>query len=283
MWSIQDEVNFFKKSLSITDIDRLMYCIKEKYYAFAPKGGSIDNATIQSRNGILGSYTEKWARHFFYNVATENHLKAINGVICPEIGLTSRSSADLAFCTKDGVMQRPEDIKLIFEIKMGIVNNYTYNTLTTEFEYIGDYKTHEGNPSLLRSDSMLKAIGKSINIRLCAKSKHIPIIVLGNSPITDSYTHKVDNLHKNGIVQHFISLYPNPTSTSHIINTPSSGFITPNDERESWNLMNEILNTDFNYFSSMKSDVEIGKIIREANKQPTDELKGQEFLRLLEL
>ena len=283
MWTKQDEINFFRNSLSITDIDRLMYLINQHYYAFAPIGTNINNATVQSRNGILGSYTEKWARDFFKGVVSVNKLKAINGVICPEIGLTSASSADLAFCTKEGVVQKPEDIRLIFEIKMGIVNNYTYNVDNNSFDFVGDYKTHKGNPSLLRSDSMLKAIGKSINIRLCAKSKHIPIIVLGNSPITDSYTHKVDNLHRSGIVQHFISLYPNPTTANHVVETPDSGFITLKSEQESSDIMNEILNTQFYYFSSMKSDKEIGELISKASKQPTDELKGQEFLRLLDL
>lgn len=40
---------------------------------------------------------------------------------------------------------------------------YTY---PNNVEYVGDYKQHKGNPALLRSDSMLKAIGKSINIRV---------------------------------------------------------------------------------------------------------------------
>jgi len=46
---------------------------------------------------------------------------------------------------------------------------------------------------LLRSDSMLKGIGKSINIRVSSfKAATIPIIVMGNTPITNSYYPKVD-------------------------------------------------------------------------------------------
>ncbi len=48
---------------------------------------------------------------------------------------------------------------------MSIVSNYKF-TQPNKVEFIGDYKQHKGNPSLLRSDSMLKAIGKSINIRV---------------------------------------------------------------------------------------------------------------------
>lgn len=94
---------------------------------------------------------------------------------------------------------------------MSIVNNYTYDN--EQINYVGDYKEHKGNPSILRSDSMLKAIGKSINIRVSGmESTKIPIIILGNSPITNSYYKKVDFLKKAGIIQSFISLYPNPTN-----------------------------------------------------------------------
>ena len=44
---------------------------------------------------------------------------------------------------------------------------------------------------------MLKAIGKSINIRVSGyDASRIPIIILGNTPITESYISKVDHLYK---------------------------------------------------------------------------------------
>jgi len=33
-------------------------------------------------------------------------LFAINGVICNELGLTNKSSADVAFCAKDSLIQK---------------------------------------------------------------------------------------------------------------------------------------------------------------------------------
>ena len=48
---------------------------------------------------------------------------------------------------------------------MSVMSNYKF-TQPYKVEFIGDYKQHKGNPALLRSDSMLKAIGKSINIRV---------------------------------------------------------------------------------------------------------------------
>lgn len=51
---------------------------------------------------------------------------------------------------------------------------------------------------------MLKAIGKSINIRVSSfKASSIPVIIMGNTPITDNYYHKVDHLKKAGIIQGF--------------------------------------------------------------------------------
>jgi len=87
---------------------------------------------------------------------------------------------------------------------MSIVSNYKYLQQSDSLQYLGDYKSHKGNPSILRSDSMLKAIGKSINIRVSGiSSTKIPIIILGNSPITESYKNKVDFLKTSGVIQGF--------------------------------------------------------------------------------
>ncbi len=281
MWKIEHEIKFFRSSLGITDIDRLMYRIGESYYAFAPKGVKLSNSTIQSRNGLLGNYTEKWCRATLSDLASEMGLFAVNGVVCPEIELKSNSPADLVLCTRNATKLAPEEIKMIFEIKMGVVNNYICKSDKCDFEYFGDYKTHCGNPSLLRSDSMLKAIGKALNIRLCERSRTIPIVVLGNSPISDNYINKVDNLKNSGVIQAFLSLYPNPTTQDHVISSPQNGFCTPQTKEEFELILKNLLREKLNYFSSMKSSEEIGKIIALATQKQTDEQRGEEFLKLL--
>ena len=141
--------------------------------------------------------------------------------------MSTQSDADLAFCTTNETQQKTENIKLLFEIKMSIVNNYKF--ANEKVNLVGDYKTHKGTPSILRSDSMLKAIGKSINIRVSGmESTKIPIIILENSPITKNYSNKVDFLKKAGIIQSFISLYPTP-SNDYIKNTVGKGFETFNE------------------------------------------------------
>lgn len=255
MWTRQDEVTFFDDASKMASIEKLMVKVRNRYYAFSPKQENEDVKTPQSRNGLIGAKTEKWCKELFSDIARSNNLFAVNGVICNEIGLSSQSSADLAFCTTESVNQPSENIKLIFEIKMGIVNNYLYDD-NHEFAFCGDYTTHKGNPSLLRSDSMLKAIGKSINIRVDSNAgKKIPIIILGNSPITTNYASKVDCLRKSGVIQKFISLYPNPTDKQFIKETSGKGFETMDSTLDLEKYISYVQNSNMNYFSSMMSEI----------------------------
>ncbi len=208
-------------------------------------------------------------------------LYAINNVYCEEIGLPKNSNADLAFCTTDSTNQSPKNIKLIFEIKMSILSNYKYSK-NNRIKLIGDYTTHKGNPALLRSDSMLKAIGKSINIRVSGNdSINIPIIILGNSPITKSYIHKVDFLKKAGVIQGFWSLNPKPTSKEYVRQTSELGFQTFDKYSEIKKITKSLINKDLNYFSSMISKKQLGKLIRIANNEKTDLEKAEKFLQMI--
>jgi hypothetical protein len=164
---------------------------------------------------------------------------------------------------------------------MSILSNYKFSS-SSDLSFLGDYKTHKGNPSLLRSDSMLKAIGKSINIRVAGvESTKIPIIVLGNSPITDSYTHKVDFLKTAGVIQGFWSLNPKPTESMHIRKTPGFGFQTIDNIDILKELTRELLKQEMNYFSSMVSKKKLGELIRIANKERSIEAKAEKFLQLI--
>jgi hypothetical protein len=246
-----------------------------------PKGFDAEGQTLQSRNSLIGQFTEKWAKTFFEPIAKEFGLYAVNSVVCDALGLSKRSSADLAFCKTSNTIQKPENIKLIFEIKMSVISNYKYNSLDN-IEYLGDYKQHKGTPALLRSDSMLKAIGKSINIRVSGSdSVKIPIIVLGNSPITKSYIKKVDFLKSSGVIQGFWSVNPTPTSSGYISDTPNLGFQTIRNRDHLFNNCKELVINDMNYFSSMLSKAELGKIIQVANQEQTDIARAEKFLSLI--
>jgi len=149
---------------------------------------------------------------------------------------------------------------------------------------LGDFKTHKGNPGLLRSDSMLKAIGKSINIRVSGHSaSKIPIIILGNTPITQSYISKVDHLYHAGIIQGFWSVNPNPLDNDgdSLQQTPDKGFVRMDSYDELWQNLENLLSEKREFFSSMKSKKELGKIIEIANREPNFEKKAEKFLSLI--
>jgi hypothetical protein len=165
---------------------------------------------------------------------------------------------------------------------MSIVWNWQYID-NNKVICVGDYRTHQGNPGLLRSDSMLKAIGKSINIRVSSiESSKIPIIIIGNTPITKNYMEKVDRLKVSGIIQGFWSLNPTPLDGyGSLKKTKKCGFYRFDNYKELSDSISKILSEERNFFSSMKSDRELGQIIEIANRQKTYEEKAQMFLRLI--
>lgn len=282
LWNSETEKQFFLEALkSFASPEQLFYNLKSGCYAYVPKNFDGEGQTLQSRNSLIGQFTEKWTKDLFAPIAKHFGLYAVNSVVCEEIGLPKRSSADLAFCKTNLTNQKAESIKLIFEIKMSIVSNYKYFN-PNKLLFIGDYKSHKGNPALLRSDSMLKAIGKAINIRVSGvESTKIPIVILGNSPITDSYIHKVDFLKAAGVIQGFWSLNPNPIETDHIRQTTNLGFQTIESIELLKSLISELLNQKMNYFSSMVSKPKLGEFIRIANKENSDEEKAEKFLYLI--
>ncbi len=204
LWSNETEIQFFREALkNFASPEQLFYKLQSGCFAYIPKGTDAEGQTLQSRNSLIGQFIEKWSKSFFEPIAKELGLFAVNSVVCDELGLSRQTSADLAFCTTNDTNQKAENIKLLFEIKMSVVSNYKFEQ-PDSIQLVGDYKAHKGQPSLMRSDSMLKAIGKSINIRVSGiASTKILVVVLGNSPITDSYFKKVDFLKTSGVIQGF--------------------------------------------------------------------------------
>lgn len=284
MWGKETEKNFFVESLkSYSTPEQLFYITDDnKYLAYWPKGYKGPKNTIQSRNSLIGNYTEKWVTDLLNGLAGKRNLYAIQGAICEEIGLTARSRADVVLSNKKNIQQNPENIFLIVEVKMSLVWNWEL-TKNKEIICVGDYTTHQGNPGLLRSDSMLKAIGKSINIRVSNyKASNIPIIVIGNTPITNNYYTKVDHLKTAGIIQGFWSMNPKPLDNADILkHTDKKGFFRFDKFEELNDAIEKLLEEEKNFFTGMKSNKELGQIIELSSKVKTYEEKGRLFLKLL--
>ena len=251
------------------------------FYAYVQKSYNGNKSdVVQGRNTLIGSFTEKFCQALFESIARKYGLYAISGVICPELGLDRNSSADLAFCTQCQTVQKAENIKLLFEIKMSIVNNYQC-LVDNEILFIGNYNTHRGIPSILRSYSVLKAIGKSLNIRASSEAANrIPIIVSGNTPITNHYVDKVEKLRKFGVIQHFINIgYSNHFSFIDDIN---QSYLAINDIELLDNIICKLLSSDMYYFSAMLPKQKLGEIIKKSIRANVSDLEAAEiFLKEL--
>lgn len=286
LWTKDKEREFFYKSLeNFANPEKLFYIAEDgNHYSYWPNNYSGKKTTLQSRNALIGDFTEKFCVDLLKDLVNKRGLYAIQGVVCEEIALKNRSPGDVVISQKRGINQEPEDILVIFEVKMSLVWNWGFNEEDEEVEYLGDYKTHSGRPSLLRSDSMLKAIGKAINIRVSSfKASNIPIVILGNTPITQYYYEKVDHLKRCGIIQGFWSLNPKPLDENeeNIKQTSGKGFTRIDTYQEIENELETLLEEKREFFSSMKTKEELGKIIEIANREKEYEKKAEKFLALI--
>ena len=282
LWSKDKEVEFFTDTLESSSAEQLFYIGDDnRYYAYWPKYYSGKKSTLQSRNAFIGNFTEQYSVDLLKEFAALKNLYAVQGVVCDEIGLTKQSPADVAICASNETTQRAENIRALFEVKMSIVWNW--ELINGEIRCLGDYRTHKGNPGLLRSDSMLKAIGKSINIRVSGhQASKIPIIILGNTPITDSYKSKVDHLKKAGIIQGFWSVNSNPLDYSDSIkNTDEDGFVRMDTCSELENYLDNFFSNQIEFFSSMIGKCDLGRKIETASQGSSYDQKAEIFLSLI--
>jgi len=283
LWTKEKEIQFFNDARKFASPEQLFYFGDDsRYYAYWPKSYKGKKSTLQSRNALIGNFTEKYSVDLLQEFASSKGLYAVQGAICNEIGLSPQSPADVVLSKNKQREQRAKDIATIFEVKMSVVWNWELKN--NQLICLGDFKTHRGNPGLLRSDSMLKAIGKSINIRVPSHSaSKIPIIVLGNTPIAESYIPKVDHLFHAGIIQGFWSVNPKPldNNESNLKQTPANGFIRMDSYNELERNLDDLLSEGREFFSSMKSKKELGKIIEIANREPIFEKKAEKFLSLI--
>lgn len=283
LWNKEVEQRFFSEAQKFATPEQLFYVSDAgEYLAYWPKSYDGKKSTLQSRNALIGNFTEKWTTDLIHGIVKDKGLFAVQGAICNEIALSNQSPADVVISKSKNINQPAEDILAIIEVKMSIVWNWELQN--NKLICIGDYKTHQGNPGLLRSDSMLKAIGKSINIRVSSsKASKIPIIIMGNTPITNSYYSKVVHLKSAGIIQGFWSVNPQPLDNDgeNIKKTDKQGFYRFDSFNELKNAFVNLLFEERNYFSSMKSKKELGQIIEKANKEQAYEKKAEVFLKLI--
>jgi hypothetical protein len=284
LWNKNQEKLFFIKSAKVAFPGQLFYRTDdEKYLAYWPKGYRGPKTTLQSRNSLIGNFTEDWVCELFSSLIDDDGLFVVKQARIPSLGITSRSPADVVIATEDKKILKASEVKLIFEVKMSIVWNWQYDAETGSIVEIGDLRTHQGKPSFTRSDSILKAIGKCIDIRVSnSQSSKIPIIVLGNAPLSNGFCIRADHLKQAGVIQGFWSLNPFPFNHGNTRKSSSKGgFIRFNNTDELKAHLGRLLDDDMNFFSGMENLYDLGQYIEMANAESTYENKGLKFLNLL--
>ena len=283
LWNKNQELLFFNTSRSFASVDQLFNRTEDgRHVAYWPKDYCGKKSTLQARNSLIGNFTEKYVADLFKYV-TDEKFHVIQQAQIPALGISSKSPADIVISTEDKRILKPHEVKLICEVKMSLVWNWEYDEASDAIIEIGDYRFHQGKPSFTRSDSILKAIGKCIDIRVSSiDASKIPIIVLGNAPLSSGFCKKADYLKRAGIIQGFWSLNPSPLNHGNTRKTtPENAFIRFDDVGELNISLNKLFNQDLNFFSGMINPRELGKIIEIAGHERSYEKKGLKFLDLL--
>ena len=149
LWNNDTEIQFFTEALkNFASPEQIFYKLKGGYFAYIPRGAGSEGQTLQARNSLIGQFTEKWCKTLFQPIATKLGLYAVNSVVCEELGLSSRTNADLALCTTNENNQRPENIKLIFEAsnegKLEGSGQQHINAQLGEMPHLIDMRRHRG-------------------------------------------------------------------------------------------------------------------------------------------
>ena len=283
LWNKSQEKLFFVNSKSFASPEQLFYRTSDgRYLAYWPKRYRGKKTTLQARNSLVGNFTEKWAADLLGRLVGDD-LCIVQQARIPSLGITSNSPADIAVATADKKILKASQVKLICEVKMSLVWNWEYDPTLGSVREVGDFRTHQGKPSFTRSDSILKAIGKCIDIRVSNfESTKIPIVVIGNAPLSNGFSKKADYLKHSGLIQGFWSLNPFPLNHGNTRKTtPKGGFIRFDNTDELRVHLNNLFTQDLNFFSGMESPSDLGKLIEIADGEKTYENKGLKFLNLL--
>lgn len=247
-------------------------------------------SAFNQRNAIVADATERFALSLFsHAVDTSAELSGKffvkRSVVSPQLEFQGATSADMAILNEDldGPVP-PEKIECIFEVKMSVIWNWAESDRK---QPTADYDSHAGRPSIFRTDSILKAIGKAAITRSCPGSERIPFIVVGNTPPPPNYRDKVDGTVKAGLIQKWLSLAPAPIvvepARAAVRRNPKQtvGFLRIDQISELQELLSRILTTEWKYVGAMVEAKKIGELIKSLDLLKTPEEIGSDFLRRL--
>lgn len=257
-----------------------------------PKCGAkaLTVSSFNQRNALVADLTERFALELFQQTINTSDVMAgrffvKRNVVSPQLELLRATAADLAILNKDtdGPVS-PNEIECVLEVKMSIIWNWMQNN---KEKPIADYDKHTGRPSIYRTDSILKAVGKAAIMRGYLGSERIPFVVVGNTPPPPNYRDKVDGTVRAGLIQKWISLTPAPLvveptgSIARRNPKRTTGFLRIDSINELRKLLEKILMTKWQYVGAMLEPQKIGDIIKSLDLSLAAEEIGHAFLKRL--
>jgi hypothetical protein len=88
LWNKEVEQRFFTEASRFATPEQLFYVTDAgKYLAYWPKNYDGKKSTLQSRNALIGSFTEKWTTDLIQEIVKPKGLFAVQKAICEEIAL----------------------------------------------------------------------------------------------------------------------------------------------------------------------------------------------------
>jgi len=78
LWNKDIEQRFFTESIKFATPEQLFYItVDNKYLAYWPKGYYGTKSTLQSRNALIGKFTEKWTTDLIQDIVKDKGLFAV--------------------------------------------------------------------------------------------------------------------------------------------------------------------------------------------------------------
>ena len=277
LWSKNNEINFFKFAKTQTSRKNLFHKTLNNEYIAYPTKDIKTTSNLHIRDLLFDSFSKNW----FYDLLN-NLVDDFEVIKNPRITSIGKNSPDFVISSKKSKILSPEDVKVIFILKLSIVWNWKYNPSLGSVEEIGDYRTHLSKPSFTSSANIFNAIDTALNIRFTNKKfANIPIIVIGNTPMSDGFCKRADYLKSSGVIQGFWSVNPFPINGATHKTSKKRGFYRFDNSDEFKNSLDKLLDCDLKFISTMKSQKDLGKIIDQLNSENTSQDRASKFIDIL--
>src|SRR3972149_1415457 len=96
LWNKEIEKRFFTESVKFATPEQLFYVTDEnRYFSYWSKGYDGKKSTLQSRNALIGNFTEKWTTDLIQKIVKGNGLFAVQNTKCKEVALRNLLPADV--------------------------------------------------------------------------------------------------------------------------------------------------------------------------------------------